>query len=406
MLSVLVAHSYFLRFDQKQWERAKPYPPLATLHVASMLRRAGHQVAVFDAMLADGVEDFYAMVERVRPQLVLFYEDSFNFLSKMCLGRMRDASCEMIAHARTHRSRVIAVGSDATDAPEVYLRAGADVVVLGEGLVTLLALVARLDVSPQMATPQLVDAQYGVASLQQGRAVSVNGARPLPNPLYADPPAWELIDLERYRSTWKRAHGHFSLNMAASRGCSFRCNWCWKPIFCNHYLLGCFFGDSLFDNIDIAEAVVLHSGYGRSRFFFSSSVCCFLDREEHFADEDVVLNAWIIHCPLIIQLAPIISLECFISRLTFTTNPLVLSLWVDDLVRVVAGSSLGSFLRRCERLELFCQFMLGDYFSPLLALMRFERLHYCLNRTDVFRTINFPFQGHDSRISGKQYRLV
>ena len=41
MLSILVCHSYFLRFDQKQRERSKPYPPLATLQVAGMLRNAG-----------------------------------------------------------------------------------------------------------------------------------------------------------------------------------------------------------------------------------------------------------------------------------------------------------------------------------------------------------------------------
>jgi anaerobic magnesium-protoporphyrin IX monomethyl ester cyclase len=49
-------------------------------------------------------------------------------------------------------------------------------------------------------------------------------------------PAWDLIDVERYRTVWRRAHGHFSLNMAASRGCSFRCAWCAKPIWGNHYL--------------------------------------------------------------------------------------------------------------------------------------------------------------------------
>ena len=42
MLSILVCHSYYLRFDQKQLERGKPYPALATLQVASMLRKAGH----------------------------------------------------------------------------------------------------------------------------------------------------------------------------------------------------------------------------------------------------------------------------------------------------------------------------------------------------------------------------
>ena len=31
------------------------------------------------------------------------------------------------------------------------------------------------------------------------------------------------------------AHGYFSLNMAASRGCPFRCNWCAKPIWGNQY---------------------------------------------------------------------------------------------------------------------------------------------------------------------------
>ena len=31
MLSILVCHSYFLRFDPMQVERGKPYPPLATL---------------------------------------------------------------------------------------------------------------------------------------------------------------------------------------------------------------------------------------------------------------------------------------------------------------------------------------------------------------------------------------
>ena len=43
LLSILVGHSYFLRFDEKQRERAKPYPPLATLQVAALLRAAGHQ---------------------------------------------------------------------------------------------------------------------------------------------------------------------------------------------------------------------------------------------------------------------------------------------------------------------------------------------------------------------------
>src|SRR5580658_8599361 len=77
MLSILVCHSYYLRLDQKQVQRAKPYPPLATLQVVSMLRNAGHRVSFFDAMLADGVEEYDRSLRASQPQLVLFYEDNF-----------------------------------------------------------------------------------------------------------------------------------------------------------------------------------------------------------------------------------------------------------------------------------------------------------------------------------------
>src|SRR5690242_15846563 len=126
MLSILVCHSYFLRFDPKQVAKGKPYPPLATLQVASLLRQAGHQVALFDAMLADGVEEYESQLRAVKPQVVLFYEDNFNFLSKMCLGKMRKAACQMIVAARLEGARVVVAGPDVTDAPDPYLHSGAD----------------------------------------------------------------------------------------------------------------------------------------------------------------------------------------------------------------------------------------------------------------------------------------
>jgi radical SAM superfamily enzyme YgiQ (UPF0313 family) len=236
MLSVLVGHSYFLRFDQKQLERAKPYPPLATLQVASSLRQAGHQVSVFDAMLAGGVEEYDARLRKVQPQLALFYEDNYNFLSKMCLGKMRQAACEMIGSARRAGAQVIVAGSDASDAPEAYLAAGAHVVLIGEGLATLRALVDRLDSDPQVPLTRLLDDLPGIASSVRRRATLAKDLSPPPDPQHPELPAWDLIDMERYRAVWRDAHGYFSLNMASSRGCSFRCTWCAKPIWGNRYL--------------------------------------------------------------------------------------------------------------------------------------------------------------------------
>jgi len=236
MLSILVCHSYFLRLDQKQIARAKPYPPLATLQVVSLLREAGHQVSFFDAMLAEGIEEYHQLLASETPQLVLFYEDNFNFLSKMCLATMRRAACDMIGSARRAKARVIAAGPDVSDAPEPYLRAGADLALVGEGLSALLELLPRIDSQPQFDTEALVRGMSGVASLSAGSVIDASGGRGMALAQTAGLAAWDLVDMERYRAVWMKAHGYFSLNMAASRGCSFRCTWCAKPIWGNQYL--------------------------------------------------------------------------------------------------------------------------------------------------------------------------
>src|SRR6202041_2127801 len=236
MLSILVCHSYFLRLDQKQIARAKPYPPLATLQVVSLLRDAGHRVAFFDAMLAEGIEEYDQLLASEAPQLVLFYEDNFNFLSKMCLATMRRPACEMIGSARRAGARVIAAGPDVSDAPAPYLQAGADVALVGEGLSALLDLLARLDVHPGAPAAEIACGLSGVNVLRQDKVLTTSGARVLRSADYEGSAAWDLVDMDRYRSVWMKTHGYFSLNMAASRGCSFRCAWCAKPTWGNLYL--------------------------------------------------------------------------------------------------------------------------------------------------------------------------
>ena len=236
MLSILVCHSYFLEFDRKQQERAKPYPPLATLQVAAMLRQAGHEVSLFDAMLAEDFSRFERQLDVLKPQLVLLYEDNYNFLSKMCLGRMRRAACEMLGLARARRARILVGGSDASDAPEKYLAAGADAVLHGEAVGALMALIDRLNANPSLAPEELALGLPDVSVAAAGGAQRHAAAARLPEPKLDTQPAWDLVDIEKYRRVWRRRHDYFSLNMAASRGCSFRCNWCAKPIWGNQYL--------------------------------------------------------------------------------------------------------------------------------------------------------------------------
>ena len=90
MADILLAHSYHLPYDPKQVRKMQPYPPLGTLYAATALRAHGISAAVFDPMLQDPVSGFPEMLRQQKPKILAIYEDDFNFLSKMCLTRMRE----------------------------------------------------------------------------------------------------------------------------------------------------------------------------------------------------------------------------------------------------------------------------------------------------------------------------
>src|SRR4051812_33265503 len=144
MSEVLLGQSYYLHFDPKQWDAMMPYPPLGTLYAASYLRQQGYDVGLFDAMLAGGEDEWAAAVAAQRPRFAVIYEDSFNYLSKMCLTRMRTAAFTMTAAAKAQGAMVIISGSDATDQQDLYFEAGADAIIVGEGEITLTELLDRL----------------------------------------------------------------------------------------------------------------------------------------------------------------------------------------------------------------------------------------------------------------------
>src|SRR5512138_3813538 len=146
MTQILFGQSYYLRFDPKLWEAMQPYPPLGTLYAASYLRQHGYEVALFDAMLAESEEEWGKALDKHQPQYAILYEDNFNYLSKMCLLRMREAACRMIDMAKGRGCTVILCGADATDHYAMYLGKGADYVLIGEGEETLIELLRKLSI--------------------------------------------------------------------------------------------------------------------------------------------------------------------------------------------------------------------------------------------------------------------
>jgi anaerobic magnesium-protoporphyrin IX monomethyl ester cyclase len=186
---------------------------------------------LFDATFAEGAQDFETMLDRHPGALVAIMEDNFNFLTKMCTERRRNAAFAMIAAARQRGSRVLVNGPDSSDRPQLYLQTGADAVLLGEGEAALMEIAAASATVPCAPLG-------GIAGLMlpDGNAMRRTAIRPSQRELDKLPlPAWDLIDAPAYRSAWTGRHGRLSWNMVTSRGCPYACNWCAKPIFGRGY---------------------------------------------------------------------------------------------------------------------------------------------------------------------------
>ncbi len=276
---VLIAHSYFLAYDAKQVRKMRPYAPLAPLITAAILRDHGIEVAFFDAMLASGVGAFDAVLRDTQPRILALLEDNFNFLTKMCTTRMREAAFHMIGAARATGARVIVNGSDATDHVEAYLDAGADVVVIGETERTVLDLIQAWSVDAAAAVDHIPGLALPASRARPG-GHHRTPMRPFIDDLDALPlPAWDLIDADAYRAAWHTAHGRFSWNVVTTRGCPYRCNWCAKPVYGSRYA-------QRSPTHVVAEIAALRDRIGPDHLWFSDDIFG-LSRHwiERFADE-------------------------------------------------------------------------------------------------------------------------
>jgi anaerobic magnesium-protoporphyrin IX monomethyl ester cyclase len=229
MSKVLFTHSYFYKLDAKQWRFKQPYPPLATILAASVVRNSGFEIHLFDSCLRDDPTEINNKIEKLKPDYFVIYDDGFNYLTKMCLTVMRDAAFSMAEAAKQSGCTVIVSSSDASDHYSEYFEHGVDYVVRGEGEESLDELLRALDSGTAPSTIA------GLAFTARDKVVTTP-TRPVLRDLDSLPlPAWDLIDIDEYRKVWMKHHGYFSINMATTRGCPFKCNWCAKPIYGNRY---------------------------------------------------------------------------------------------------------------------------------------------------------------------------
>jgi anaerobic magnesium-protoporphyrin IX monomethyl ester cyclase len=229
MSNILFSHSYYYQLDPKQWKNKMPFPPLGTLYAASLLRNNGFNVNLFDTNLLESPISIIPILKKTTPKYLVIYDDGFNYLTKMCLTNMREACFEMIQIGKKNNCIVIVSSSDSTDHYSEYIDKGADFIIQGEGEITLLELIKAIENNQSLEhLSGIVYKKNDEIQVNPKRAVLVNlDELPLP--------AWDLVDMESYKAIWKQSNREFTLNIATTRGCPYKCNWCAKPIYGNRY---------------------------------------------------------------------------------------------------------------------------------------------------------------------------
>jgi anaerobic magnesium-protoporphyrin IX monomethyl ester cyclase len=216
-MDILLAHGYFLYDDPHELKIMKPYPPLGILHISSYLKMQGFSVGVFDSTFSSMI-DFEQTVKRESPPVVGLYT---NMMTKFNVLRM-------IAFCRAEGCIVVLGGPEPRYYAREYLEAGADVLVKGEGELTLAELL------PHFARhgARNLDDVAGVFFRRDDGTVVETPDRPFIPVLTEMPwPDREAINIPQYMQVWKDRHGYSSISAICSRGCPYTCTWCSHSVF-------------------------------------------------------------------------------------------------------------------------------------------------------------------------------
>jgi radical SAM superfamily enzyme YgiQ (UPF0313 family) len=227
-MKILIGQSYFRVLDPKELDRKMPYPPLGTLYAAMILKRSGHDVIFYDAMLSENPEEFIEVIKKENPGLLLIYDDEFNYLTKMCLSNMRNAAESFIRAAKKLSIPVIVYSSDATDFPRPYLSAGCDAIIYGEGEQALQEIINSYETNDFDEKKYKID---GLKFISDDKIYQTQSREMLSNIDSLPNPDYSFVDMNKYRELWLSNHGYYSLNISTTRGCPYKCNWCAKPLY-------------------------------------------------------------------------------------------------------------------------------------------------------------------------------
>jgi anaerobic magnesium-protoporphyrin IX monomethyl ester cyclase len=216
-MDILLTHGYFLYEDPKEQQIMKPYPPLGLLYICSHLRKKGVKAEVFDSTFSSR-QNLFSLLEQGPPSVLGVYANLMT----------RSNVVEILQRGKSAGWTTVVGGPEPGAYVEQYLSAGADVVVTGEGEVTLEELVPVLG----RGCHEHLHNVDGIAFRAEDGSIVRTRPRAQIRDIDAQPwPERETIDYSQYLAVWKQHHGQGSVSLITARGCPYHCRWCSHEVF-------------------------------------------------------------------------------------------------------------------------------------------------------------------------------
>lgn len=229
----------------------KPYPPLGLMYISSYLKSQGLDVGLCDTTFAD-YESVAHRIYTDQPFAVGIYTNLMTRKHVLAILKM----------AKEAGSLVILGGPEATNYSKEYLARGTDIIVNGEGELTLNELIPHLRAHGKSDLDEIC----GLTFLNKAGDIQTTKPRVLERKVDDFPfPDRAAIDLERYMGVWEKHHGVRSVSLITARGCPYRCNWC------SHSVFGYSYRHRSPENV-IEELLVIRDTYQPDQVWYADDV--------------------------------------------------------------------------------------------------------------------------------------
>ena len=218
-MEILLTHGYFLGDDPIEQRIMKPYVPLGILSIGTYLSQKGFAVKIFDSTF-QSIDAFQNYMQIHKPPVVGIY---INMMTKF-------SALKMISIAKLFGAIVVVGGPEPASYAEEFIDHGVDIVVIGEGEITLESVLhqIRIGSSDYSEIDGIIFREDGNIIRTEPRAfISELDQLPIPDR--------SQIDVTPYLEAWQKHHGYTSLSVISMRGCPYTCSWCSHAVYGESY---------------------------------------------------------------------------------------------------------------------------------------------------------------------------